>query len=69
MISETMENTENTQPSDKKEDIAWLRRLLADLRQEQSNPRLRDVQKAQCKQGIRAVQSALDALEIQVYAG
>jgi hypothetical protein len=57
-----------TQPIVINEDITFLRQLLADLLEQQSNPRLNDSKQAQCKKGIRALRSAIDALEIQVYA-
>lgn len=59
---------EMNQPSTKNDEIAFLRQLLADLLEQQSNPRLNAAKQAQCKLGIRAIGSAIDALEIQVYA-
>lgn len=57
-----------TQPLEKKQDINWLLRLKAELMQEQSNPRLKESQRKDCVEGIRAVSSAIEALEMQVLA-
>ena len=59
---------ENTQPKEIKEDISFLRKMLADLLTQQSSARLTDMQKSQCRSGIRACRSAIDALEMQVLA-
>lgn len=52
----------------KNEDIDFLRHLLADMLEQQSSPRLNTRQQDQCKRGIKALRSAIDALEVQVYA-
>jgi hypothetical protein len=60
--------TETTQPVKFKEDIDFLRQLLGDMLEQQSNPRLNAKQISQCKRGIKALRSAIDALEIQILA-
>lgn len=55
-------------PKTHKEDIDFLRQLLADMLEQQSNPRLTSQQVIQCKKGIKALRSAIDALECQVLA-
>lgn len=59
---------EQSQPKKYKEDINFLRQLLSDMLEQQSNPRLNSHQIVQCKKGIKALRSAIDALECQVLA-
>jgi len=56
------------QPKKYQEDITFLRQLLADMLEQQSNPRLTAKQVLQCKNGIKALRSAIDALECQILA-
>jgi hypothetical protein len=60
--------TEQTQPTKVREDIDFLRQLLGDMLEQQSNPRLNSKQILQCKAGIKALRSAIDALECQILA-
>jgi hypothetical protein len=59
---------DRTQPSVYKEDILFLRQLLADMLEQQSNPRLSAHQVLQCKKGIKALRTAIEAIECQILA-
>ncbi len=50
------------------EDISFLRQVLAEFLEKQSNAALTEKQKRTCKTGVRALKSAIDALESTVYA-
>lgn len=57
-----------SQPKEVKEDLVYLKALLADLLENQSSPRLNDKQRMQCKFGIRALRRSIEAIECQVLA-
>jgi hypothetical protein len=54
--------------ADHGEDISFLRQVLAEFLEKQSSSALTEKQKKTCKAGIRALNSAIDALQSTVYA-
>ena len=51
-----------------RDNIDMLRHMLSVLMTKQSSPTLTEEQKVDCKNGIRALQAAVDALNYQVLA-
>lgn len=51
-----------------REHIAMLRLMASILRERQSLTLLNDIQKHKCREGIKALDRAVETLELQVYA-
>lgn len=58
----------DSQPKEVQEDLSFLKALLADLLENQSSPRLSHTERLRCKNGIKALRRAIDAIEMQVLA-